>query len=201
MIRTHKNIKIIFEGHYFTMKSSLVKHLSSKYNLPYLSGEWNIFNDYSVDYHTPNLIVPKSIAQARVQKSYALIIDLFNLFLNQPFLVDRFHLSLQFYDKLFNTNYYFSEIEDKLIEMNTIVVFCRNNIKDYDNVLIERLCNNQQKENIYPLTKAAYRREELIFAEIVKKSKLPIIECNVEDKTIEQIENEIKGKLTSLKFI
>ena len=198
MYRNNKNIRIIFEGHYLTMKSSLVQHFSSRYNIPYLSGEWLISDYFGANSHIPNLIVPGKLSSGRVHDAYHVIIDMLGLFPYQPFLIDRFHISLQFYDQILKTNYYAPFIEDRLLEMNTVVVFCLNQFDNYDELLASRLQNNLDKKNIYPTTLDAYLHEEHIFKDIIDKSKLPIIELQVNKKDLATLETEIIEELNKL---
>lgn len=198
MYRSKKNIRIIFEGHYLTMKSTLVQHISSRYKIPYLSGEWLISDSFGANSHIPNLIVPGKLSSGTVHDAYQVIIDMLGLFPYQPFLIDRFHISLQFYDQILKTDYYTPFIENRLLEMNTVVIFCINQFDNYNELLASRLQNNEEKKNIYPPTFEAYLQEEHIFKDLINKSKLPIIELQVNNKDLATLETEIIEELNKL---
>ena len=197
MIKKNKAIRLIVEGHSMTKKTSLINYwVKHNPQLTVLSGEWRTYLGVPLMCTEGQTILPPL---EQVYKAYDTVLNMLELFPYQVVVFDRFHISQQFYDKLFNTHYYEVSVEERLAKMNTVILYLRNQFDCYEDALRDRLKKSQQ--DFYPHSYEEYHIQEGIFSDLVHRSSLPYIEYDVTKKTVEEISIEIVQRIKKLQLL
>jgi hypothetical protein len=97
--------------------------------------------------------------------------------------VDRFHISTQAYQKqVYNRDYDFRWLEDRLLPLNFRVVFCTRSPESFDLAREERLkvSGNPSQYNDLQL----FIREQELMRELIAKSILPSLTLDISDNDV-----------------
>lgn len=183
--------RIILEGHFMTYKTSIATFWNRSHNVTYLSGDW------WTKLGCPLWGVPSFPHRRKIWKAYDTIVSLMELYPEQTFIIDRFHISQQYYDSVLGTRYY-RNIEKRLSKMNTVVIYLRNHFDNYPEALANRKAIRHDYGVCYPQTIQLYREQEKVFYEILQSSTLRCIEYDVTSKSIEEITNDLELLIKSL---
>lgn len=190
-------IRLIVEGHSMSKKTTLIDHWRKHHpNFTALSGEWR------TPFGIPLMCTegrPVDLPADQLHKAYDTILNMLELFPEQTFVFNRFHISQQFFDKMFHTQYYDASIEKRLEKMNTAILYLRNDFDSYNDALKDRL--SKYPASRFPLTLEEYREQERVFRDVLHKSNLPYIEYDVTMKPIEQVSEEVFEKLRKIHVI
>lgn len=183
--------RIILEGHFMTYKTSIATFWNRSHDVTYLSGDWR------TKHGCPLWGVPSFPQRRKIWKAYDTIVSLMELYPKQTFIIDRFHISQQYYDMLFGTKYY-KDIEKRLAKMNTVVIYLRNRFDNYSDALAKRKTNHHDNDVYYPKTLQLYREQEQMLSSILHSSMLRYIEYDVTSKDLETIVQDLEKMIKSL---
>jgi len=190
-------IRLIVEGHSMSKKTMLIEHWRKNHpNFTTLSGEWR------TPFGIPLMCSegrPINLPAEQLHKAYDTVLNMLELFPQQQFVFNRFHISQQFFDELFQTQYYDSSVESRLGKMNTVILYLRNSFDCYSDALNDRL--QKYPQSLFPPTFEEYAAQERMFTDVLHKSNLPYIEYDVTKKPIEQISAEVFEELQKIHVI
>ena len=98
-------------------------------------------------------------------------------------IVDRFHISTQAYQKqTYRKDYDFHWLEERLLPLNFRIVFCTRSPKSFEAARAERLKvsgNPSQYNDLSP-----FIREQELMLELIAKSMLPSLTLDISDNNI-----------------
>lgn len=177
--------RIILEGHFMTYKTAIASFWNRSHDVTCLSGDWN------TSLGCPLWGYPSFPKRRKIREVYDTVIRLMELFPERTFVIDRFHISQQYYDKLFDTKYY-KDIEKRLAKMNTIIVYLRNRFDNYTEALTERKADWHSHGVDYPKTIEQYREQEQVLCGILHSSMLRYVEYDVTSKSVDVIINDLE---------
>lgn len=191
-IRTLYNTKpkIILEGHFMTYKTSVATYWNRTHDVTLISGDWKTSHGCPIWGH------PTYPPRRVIRKAYDSIIDFMELFPEQTFIIDRFHVSQQYYDEVLGTHYY-KNIEKRLEKMNAIIVYLRNRFDNFEEALKKRMGNYHSQMVEYPRTIEEYNEQEHLFREILHRTSLPLIEYDVTGKNVNVIASNLEQKVNN----
>lgn len=185
-----KNI-IIIEGPRITRKTELASLIASNFNATLISAEWHIFHEPYQPYIGPTLINIIPSYAGIINGTYYYLARIMQVFRYQHFVLDRFHISAQFFQKKFrNYEIDFSWLEDMLIPLDARIVLCTRNPETYEDALQRRLSQSTHPE-LYPSNAEEFRKDQEIYRELVRKSRLKSLEVDVTHGNLEQIIQKI----------
>ena len=126
-----------------------------------------------------------------INGTYYYLARIMQVFRYQHFVLDRFHISAQFFQKKFrNYEIDFSWLEDMLIPLDARIVLCTRNPETYEDALQRRLSQSTHPE-LYPSNAEEFRKDQEIYRELVRKSRLKSFEVDVTHGNLEQIIQKI----------
>ncbi len=189
---SNTKLRIILEGHFMTYKTAISTFWNRNHDVSCISGDWD------TKLGCPLWGFPTHPSRRAVKKAYDSIISFMELFPEQTFIIDRFHISQQYYDKIFGTHYYDEDIERRLASMNTIIVYLRNRFDNYEEALKSRMRNRHSQIVKYPKTNEEYQEQECLFTEILHKTTLPFVEYDVTSKSVNDIVSDIENILKKI---
>jgi len=182
--------KIILEGTRLTFKTEIAFELNEhprivgprkyRYHSPIISAEWCAFTNFPWG---RGLINFEPQEEKRAMEGYCTWVHLFELLPYYSWIVDRFHISTQvFQKKTYNQNYDFGWLEERLYKLGFHLVFCTRTSKSFQEARIERLKVSGNPSQYDDLN--LFIDEQGRFREFVKKSILPTLELDVSDNDI-----------------
>ena len=116
-------------------------------------------------------------------ETYATWIRMFELQKYYSWIVDRFHISTQAYQRqIYNRGYDFRWLEERLFPLNFRIVFCTRSPESFEAARAERLKvsgNPSQYNDLSP-----FIREQELMRELIAKSMLPCLTLDISDNNI-----------------
>jgi hypothetical protein len=182
--------KVILEGTRLTFKTEIAFELNEhprvvgprkyRYHSPLISAEWCTFTNYPWG-KGPINFDPQD--EALAMDVYATWARMFELQKYYSWIVDRFHISTQAYQKqTYGTEYDFRWLEERLLPLNFRIVFCTRRPESFEAARAERLDvsgNPSQYDNLTP-----FIREQELLRELIAKSILPSLTLDISDNNI-----------------
>ncbi|HEY5730601.1 MAG TPA: hypothetical protein VIS72_11150 [Anaerolineales bacterium] len=177
--------KIILEGTRLTFKTEIAFELNEhrrvvglrkyRYHSPLISAEWCSFTNYPWG-RGPINFEPQEEAQAL--ETYATWAKMFELQRYYSWIVDRFHISTQAYQKqAYNKDYDFRWLEERLLPLNFRIVFCTRSTESFEAAREERLKVSGNPAKYDDL--APFIQEQDMMQELISKSMLPSLMLDV----------------------
>ena len=182
--------KIILEGTRLTFKTEIAFALNEhprmvgprkyRYHSPLISAEWCAFTNFPWG---RGLINFEPQEEHRALETYRTWVHLFELLPYYSWIVDRFHISTQvFQKKIYNKNYDFHWLEERLHQLGFHLVFCYRMPDSFAEARNERLKVSGNPAQYHDLNQ--FILEQDLFREMVRQSILPTLELNVSDNDI-----------------
>jgi hypothetical protein len=182
--------KVILEGTRLTLKTEIAFGLNEhprivgprkyRYHSPLISAEWCAFTNYPWG-RGPINFEPQEEQQAL--ETYRTWVRLFELQSYYSWIVDRFHISTQAYQKeTYGKDYDFRWLEERLVPLNFRLVFCTRSPLSFDAARIERLKvsgNPAQYDDL-----SVFWREQELMRSLVANSALPCITLDMSDNDV-----------------
>ena len=182
--------KIILEGTRLTFKTEIAFELNEhprivgprkyRYHSPIISAEWCAFTNFPWG---RGLINFEPHEKERAMETYRTWVHLFELLPYYSWIVDRFHISTQvFQKKTYNKDYDFHWLEERLNKLDFHLVFCTRTPESFAGARNERLKvsgNPSQYKNLNQ-----FIDEQAMFRAVINKSSLPTLELDVSDNDI-----------------
>ena len=182
--------KIILEGTRLTFKTEIAFELNEhprivgprkyRYHSPLISAEWCTFTNYPWG-RGPINFLPQE--ESLAMETYATWARMFELQKYYSWIVDRFHISTQAYQKqTFGRDYDFRWLEERLLALNFRIVFCTRSPDSFEAARVERLKvsgNPSQYNDLEP-----YIHEQQLMRELVSRSILPGLTLDISDNDI-----------------
>ncbi|MCE1188098.1 MAG: hypothetical protein LWX56_03070 [Ignavibacteria bacterium] len=189
--------KIILEGTRLTLKTDIAFALNEhpaitgprkyRYHSPLISAEWCTFTNFPWGRGLINFQQEESEKAMLTYQTWA---QLFELQRYYSWIIDRFHISTQMHQILYNkANYNFEWLEEKLAALDFRVIFCIRSEDSFHEAREQRLKvsgNPGQYDNLH-----IFLDEQKLLHELVSKSKLKSYIVDVSDNNIERICNDI----------
>jgi len=189
--------KIILEGTRLTHKTDIAFALNEhprivgprkyRYHSPLVSAEWCAFTNFPWG---RGLINFEPQEEALAIETYHTWVKLFELQKYYSWIVDRFHISTQMYQR--NTHgkrYDFGWLEDRLLPLGFRLIFCNRSADSFEAAKKERLKvsgNPKQYDDL-----SLFISEQKIMKELVTVSRLPKLTIDISDgnvpRAVEQI--------------
>jgi hypothetical protein len=182
--------KIILEGTRLTFKTEIAFKLNEhprivgprkyRYHSPLISAEWCAFTNFPWG---RGLINFEPHEEERAMETYRTWIHLFELLRYYSWIVDRFHISTQVYQKqTFNKDYEFRWLEERLQKLGFHLVFCTRTSESFAEARNERLKVSGNPSQYDDLQKFIDEQEN--FRDAIHRSILPTLELDVSDNNI-----------------
>ena len=182
--------KVILEGTRLTFKTEIAFELNEhprlvgprkyRYPSPIISAEWCTCTNYPWG-RGPINFGPDE--EDRAMETYTTWARLFELQKYYSWIVDRFHISTQAYQKqAHNRDYDFRWLEERLLPLNFRIVFCTRTPESFGAARQERLKvsgNPSQHDDLGP-----FLREQELMHELVSRSMLPSLTLDISDNNI-----------------
>jgi len=182
--------KIIIEGTRLTFKTEIAFALNEhprivgprkyRYHSPIISAEWCAFTNFPWG---RGLINFEPAEEAKATETYQTWVRLFELQRYYSWIVDRFHLSTQLYQKMtYGKEYDFRWLEDRLNPLNFRLIFCHRTQDSFAAARKERLRvsgNPSQYDDL-----SLFIREQEIMRDLVERSSLRTLYLDVSDNDI-----------------
>jgi hypothetical protein len=189
--------KIILEGTRLTGKTDLAFALNEhpqlvgprnyRYHSPLISAEWCSFTNVPWGRGPINF---EAHEEEQALETYRTWLKLFQLQRYYSWMIDRFHLSTQLYQReVFGRTYDFGWLEEGLQELGFHLVLCLRSIESFEAAREERLKisgNPSQYDNL-----DVFRTEQDQYIQLAKESILPVYELDITSKTIGAQADEI----------
>ena len=170
--------KIILEGTRLTFKTEIAFELNEhprivgprkyRYHSPIISAEWCAFTNFPWG---RGLINFEPHEKERAMETYRTWVHLFELLPYYSWIVDRFHISTQvFQKKTYNKDYDFHWLEERLNKLDFHLVFCTRTPESFAGARNERLKvsgNASQYKNLNQ-----FIDEQAMFRAVINKSSL-----------------------------
>jgi len=195
--------KIILEGTRLTGKTDLAFALNEhprlvgprkyRYHSPLISAEWCAFTNLPWG---RGLINFEFHEEAQAMETYRTWLKLFQLQRYYSWMIDRFHLSTQLYQReVFGRNYDFGWLEEGLQELGFHLLLCIRSDDSFEAAREERLKISGNPSQYDDLD--IFRREQGQFVTLARQSRLPLLELNVNTRSIEELANEVADWMSS----
>jgi hypothetical protein len=189
--------KIILEGTRLTFKTEIAFVLNEhprivgpkkyRYHSPIISAEWCAFTNFPWG---RGLINFKSHEEERAMETYRTWVRLFELLSYYSWIVDRFHISTQVYQKkVHSKDYDFQWLEERLNHLGFHLVFCTRTPESFAEARKERLKVSGNPSQYDDLQQ--FIDEQEMFRELINKSVLPTLELDISDNDIAQAVEKI----------
>jgi len=189
--------KIILEGTRLTGKTDLAFALNEhpqlvgprkyRYHSPLISAEWCSFTNVPWGRGPINF---EAHEEEQALETYRTWLKLFQLQRYYSWMIDRFHLSTQLYQReVFGRTYDFGWLEEGLQELGFHLVLCLRSIESFEAAREERLKisgNPSQYDNL-----DVFRTEQDQYIQLARESILPVYELDITSKTIGAQADEI----------
>jgi len=195
--------KIILEGTRLTFKTEIAFKLNEhprivgprkyRYHSPIISAEWCAFTNFPWG---RGLINFESHEEERAMETYRTWVRLFELLLYYSWIVDRFHISTQVYQKkIYSRDYDFYWLEERLYKLGFHLVFCTRTPESFVEARKERLKVSGKPSQYDDLQN--FIDEQEMFRQFLGRSILPTLELDISDndiaKAVEHIADWMEG--------
>jgi hypothetical protein len=189
--------KIILEGTRLTFKTEIAFVLNEhprivgpkkyRYHSPIISAEWCAFTNFPWG---RGLINFKSHEEERAMETYRTWVRLFELLSYYSWIVDRFHISTQVYQKkVHSKDYDFQWLEERLNHLGFHLVFCTRTPESFAEARKERLKVSGNPSQYDDLQQ--FIDDQEMFRQLICKSVLPTLELDISDNDIAQAVEKI----------
>ena len=182
--------KIILEGTRLTHKTDIAFALNEhprivgprkyRYHSPLISGEWCAFTNFPWG---RGLINFEPQEEALAMETYQTWVRLFELQRYYSWIVDRFHISTQMFQRqTYGKEYDFRWLEERLDALGFRLVFCTRRPESFESARAERLKvsgNPKQYDDL-----SLFIREQDILRSLVAKSRLQTFELDITDDNV-----------------
>ncbi len=182
--------KIILEGTRLTFKTEIAFELNEhprlvgprkyRYHSPLISAEWCSFTNFPWG-RGPINFEPQE--EALALETYETWARMFELQRYYSWIVDRFHISTQAYQKQASgKDYDFRWLEERLLPLNFRLVFCVRSPESFAAARLERLKvsgNPKQYDDL-----EAFVRQQELMRSLVSRSLLPCLTLDVSNNDI-----------------
>ena len=182
--------KILLEGTRLTFKTEIAFALNEhprivgprkyRYHSPLVSAEWCAFTNFPWG---RGLINFEPQEEAMAMETYATWLRLFELQRYYSWIVDRFHISTQAFQKAtYQKEYDFRWIEERLLPLGFRIVFCTRSPESFAKARKERLKvsgNPKQYDN-----PDIFVREQNLMRDLIGRSILPKYEIDISDNNV-----------------
>ena len=189
--------KIILEGTRLTGKTDLAFALNEhprlvgvrkyRYHSPIISAEWNGFTKSPWG---ASLINFEPQYEGIVLETYRTWAKLFELYRYYSWVVDRFHISTQAWQRIYaNKSYDFAWLERRLAKLGFRLVFCWRSPDSFEEARRRRLKisgNPSQYDDL-----SIFLREQEVVQEFVDQSLLPKLVVDVTDNRIDRVVKQV----------
>jgi hypothetical protein len=182
--------KIILEGTRLTFKTEIVFELNEhprivgprkyRYHSPLISGEWCSFTNFPWGRGPINFEPQEESLAIETYQTWARMFELQKYY---SWIVDRFHISTQAYQKqTYDKDYDFRWLEERLLPLNFRIVFCTRRSESFEAARVERLKVSGNPAQYNDLT--PFIREQELMQELIAKSMLPNLTLDISDNNI-----------------
>jgi hypothetical protein len=189
--------KIILEGTRLTFKTEIAFALNEhpdlvgprkyRYHSPVISAEWCGFTNVPWG---RGLINFEPQEEERAMETYRTWLHLFELLPYYSWMIDRFHVSTQLYQKtVYGKEYDFTWLEKGLKNLNFRLVLCTRAPETFPVALEKRLQVSGNPSQYKDLQK--FIDEQEIYRELMMLSALPKIEVDISDNNIQLATDKI----------
>lgn len=182
--------KIILEGTRLTFKTEIAFALNEhprivgprkyRYHSPIISAEWCAFTNFPWGRGLVNF---EPQEEARAMETYHTWLRLFELMPYYSWIVDRFHISTQLYQKnVYGKEFDFHWIEERLIPLNFRLVHCTRTVDSFESARAERLKvsgNPSQYDNLQVLIDDQQRFREFVEASLLQKFEIDVSDNDI----------------------
>ena len=189
--------KIILEGTRLTGKTDLAFALNEhprlvgvrkyRYHSPIISAEWNGFTKSPWG---ASLINFEPQYEGIVLETYRTWAKLFELYRYYSWVVDRFHISTQAWQRIYaNKSFDFAWLERRLAKLGFRLVFCWRSPDSFEEARRRRLKisgNPSQYDDL-----SIFLREQEVVQEFVDQSLLPKLVVDVTDNRIDRVVKQV----------
>ncbi len=193
--------KVILEGTRLTHKTEIAFTLNEhpgyvgprkyRYHSPLISGEWCVFTNVPWG---RGLINFNAEEEDRALETYRTWARLFELQKYYSWIVDRFHISTQVYQRQeCGRDYDFRWLEERLLRLGFRLVFCRRSSSSFEVAREARLKVSGNPRQYDSLQRFIDEQEEM--AKVVGDSQLPVLEVDVSDDDVGGAADMIVGWL------
>lgn len=189
--------KIILEGTRLTHKTEIAFALNEhprivgprkyRYHSPVVSAEWCAFTNYPWG---RGLINFEPQEEAMAMETYHVWMRLLELQRYYSWIVDRFHISTQVYQRAtYGKRYDFQWLEDRLAALNFRLIFCTRRPETFADARSERIKVSGKPSQYDDLN--VFIREQEMLREFIGQSKLASMEIDVSDDDIARATDSI----------
>jgi hypothetical protein len=193
--------KIILEGTRLTFKTDIAFALNEhprivgprkyRYHSPLVSAEWCGFTNFPWG---RGLINFEPQEEAMAMETYRTWVRLFELLRYYSWIIDRFHISTQVYQRMYRGKEYdFRWLETGLRELGFRLVFCARAPETFSQARAERIKvsgNPSQYDDLQ-----TFIAEQEVISELVGQSLLPSLRLDVSDGDVPKAVDSIAGWL------
>jgi hypothetical protein len=183
--------KVLLEGTRLTHKTDLAFALNDyepfigprkyRYHAPLVSAEWGAFTPYPWG---RGIIDFDDAERGLAMETYATWARLFELHRYYSWVVDRFHLSTQVWQRIHrDRDEDFGWLEERLLPLGFHVVLCTRRPETFQAARAERLLvsgNPSQYDDL-----GVFLREQDVLRELAAASRLPVLELDMSDGDID----------------
>lgn len=181
---------VILEGTRLTFKTEIAFGLNEhprvvgprkyRYHSPLISAEWCSFTNYPWGRGPINFEPQEEDLALETYRTWARMFELQKYY---SWIVDRFHISTQAYQRQrYGKAYDFRWLEDRLLPLNFRLVFCTRTPQSFAAAREERLKVSGNPAQYNDLDQ--FVREQELMRELVARSELPCITMDVSDNDI-----------------
>ncbi len=182
--------KLILEGTRLTFKTEIAFNLNEhprlvgprkyRYHSPLISAEWCSFTNFPWGRGPINF---EAREEALALETYQTWARMFELQRYYSWIVDRFHVSTQAYQKQAHGKAYdFRWLEERLLPLNFRLIFCVRSPESFVAARSERLKVSGKPSQYDDLD--AFIREQELMRSLVSRSLLPCLTLDVSDNNI-----------------
>jgi hypothetical protein len=182
--------KVILEGTRLTWKTEIALALNEhprivgprkyRYHSPVISAEWCGFTPFPWG---RGLINFRPEEEKRALETYLAWVRLMELLPFYSWIIDRFHISTQVYQKrVYNRTFDFSDLEERLDRLGFRIVFCVRRPGTFEEARKKRLAvsgNPSQYEDL-----SLFIREQEAISRAVDNSILPVLRLDISDDPV-----------------
>ncbi len=189
--------KIILEGTRLTFKTEIAFRLNEhpeivgarryRYHSPLISGEWCAFTNFPWG---RGLINFNRDEEALAMETFQTWVRLFELQKYYSWIIDRFHLSTQVYQAMYeNRHYQFDWLEERLKHLNFRLVFLYRSPESFEAARTERLKVSGKPDQYDNLQ--LFVQEQEFFEKFIEQSKLQILKVDISDNDLNAATDQI----------
>jgi len=189
--------KIILEGTRLTFKTEIAFRLNEhtgivgprryRYHSPLISGEWCAYTNYPWGRGLINFNLDE---EALAMETFRTWLQLFELQRYYSWIIDRFHLSTQVYQSLYeNRQYQFDWLEERLNRLNFRLVFLHRSPDSFEAARVERLKVSGKPQQYDDLQQ--FIREQEVFNQFLNQTRLPVLRIDISDNRLDEATERI----------